>query len=101
MAKPAALQIITANRLRDGAVVYLGPDTHWSTRISQAVAAADEDQARALLAVAARAVAEAQVVAPYAIAVARDASGLRPASYRERIRAAGPSIAAFAAATAA
>ena len=98
MAKSPDLQIVTANRLRDGAVVYLRPDGHWSTRVGEAVSAADDEQARGLLAIAARAAAQAQVVAPYAIAVERQPDGsLRPTGYRERIRAEGPSIALISA----
>jgi hypothetical protein len=34
-------QIVTANRLVDGAVVYRGADGRWTTRLSAAAGAAD------------------------------------------------------------
>ncbi|MCW5772106.1 MAG: DUF2849 domain-containing protein [Rhodospirillaceae bacterium] len=85
------LQALTANRLSDGAVVYLAADGRWIADFGDLRLAADEAAAGALLEEGARAVAAARVVGPYLIAVSRDESGLRPASLRERIRAAGPS----------
>jgi sulfite reductase (NADPH) hemoprotein beta-component len=88
--KPA-LRGVTANRLRDGAVVYLGARDEWTTEFRALRTARDDAGAAALLATAQRAIAAAVVVGAYLIAVDETPKGLRPASLRERTRAEGPS----------
>jgi hypothetical protein len=89
----AALKAVTANRLADGAVVYLTEGGQWSERIDAARVADGKDAAAQMLADAERDVAHCQVVAPYLIDVAREPGGaLRPSTCREQIRAFGPSI---------
>lgn len=85
-------RIVTANRLTDGAVVYLAPDGRWSRRIEHAAVIMDEAGEKRLLAAADEDVLSRRVVGPYAMDVARTAEGARPLSERERIRAAGPSV---------
>ena len=80
-------QIATANRLRDGAVVFRRTDESWGLRVEEA-AMADAADADALLDAAKRDAAAALVVEPYLVEV--DPAGA-PVSYRERIRAYGPS----------
>lgn len=75
-----SLKVVTANRLRDGRVVYLAADG-WSEDIADASLLSEEE---------ARAVASPEVVEPYLIEVA-DGSR-RPVRRRERIRAAGPTV---------
>ena len=88
----AALKVATANRLSDGAVVYLG-DGEWTERIDGARIADGKDAATALMEDAERDVPLCRVVAPYLIDVGYSAdNALRPATYREQIRAFGPSI---------
>lgn len=87
-----ALQVITANRLVDGAAVYLSPEGGWIQNIALAAVAESEAEATALAAAGERAVADQVVVAPYLIEVERSAEGIRPKRYRERLRATGPSI---------
>jgi hypothetical protein len=92
MSKTApALQILTANRLADGAVVYLTAAGTWTTEIRQSVVAREEKAASALLARGQRDAESAVVVGPYLIAALEGAEGPRAASLREQIRAAGPS----------
>jgi Protein of unknown function (DUF2849) len=87
-----ALKVANANRLADGAVVYLADDGEWAERIDRA-RVADGKEAAALLTHAERDAALCRVVTPYLIDVTRDPDGaLRPATYREHIRAFGPSI---------
>lgn len=90
---PAPDQIVTANRLSDGVVVFFAPDGGWSERIASARIVAKAEGA-ALLAEAEAAAAEA--VAPYLIDIDLDVEcgGAQPVPrrYRERIRAFGPSI---------
>jgi hypothetical protein len=89
----AALKVATANRLTDGAVVYLAGDGEWAERIDRARVADGKEAAAALLTHAERDAALCRVVTPYLIDVTRDPDGaLRPATYREHIRAFGPSI---------
>src|SRR5262249_53874555 len=59
------LQILTANRLTDGAVVYLTIAGTWTTEIRQSVVAREEKAASALLARGQRDADAAIVVGPY------------------------------------
>ncbi len=90
--KTPAAQVVTGNRLRDGAVIYLGNADGWTTEIDRSVVARDAEAAERLTAVAARAAADRIVVAPYLIEVAAEGGRIQPTSFRERIRAFGPSI---------
>jgi|APTNR8051073442_1049403.scaffolds.fasta_scaffold00410_7 hypothetical protein len=82
-------QVLTANRLSDGAVVFLDAEGRWSERIA-AARVAEKADAQALT--NAGEATAAEVVAPYLIDVTLEAEGPRPLRYRERIRAFGPSI---------
>jgi len=84
-------QAVTANRLRDGAVVFRRADGSWSLRVEEAATADGESDAQLLLASAERDAAAALVVAPYLIEIERADGHVVPAVYRERIRAFGPS----------
>ena len=85
-------QIVTANRLNDGLVIYLGPDESWVERIEAAEIANGKDEAAALLARAEAPAHGTRVVGPYLMAVEFDAGTPRPASNREIIRALGPTV---------
>lgn len=85
-------QIVTANRLRDGAVVYLTPAGRWSETLACGAVADDKAAVDELLAQAERSVADRLVVAPYAFPVALGEGGPRPTQKREQIRAAGPTV---------
>jgi hypothetical protein len=85
-------KIVTANRLRNGEVVYLTPSGGWSTQIADGHAVDGAEQEDRLLASAARAEAELLIVVPYSMDVARVDGGLVPVSQRERIRAEGPTV---------
>jgi len=87
-----ALQVVTANLLRGGNVVFLAADGRWSERIEDARVAETEEAAQELEALA-RACEEAtQVVGSYLIDVERTAEGSRPTKYREWLRTQGPSV---------
>ena len=86
-------QVVTANRLRDGAVVYLAADGGWSTVFADSAVARDAEVAGRLMAVAERAAADQVVVGPYLIEVILAGGRFQPLGTRERIRAGGPSIA--------
>jgi len=85
-------RMVTANRLRDGLVVYLDRAGGWSQRIADGRVASDDAAAAALMAAADGAAAACQVVEPYLIDVVDGDGGVRPLRYRERIRAQGPSV---------
>ena len=84
-------RIVTANRLRDGLVVYLN-GAGWSERIDDARVARAEEDAAALLARAEGPGQAVRVVDPYLIEVTREEAVPRPVSRREAIRALGPTV---------
>lgn len=84
------LQIVTANRLRDGRVVFLTASSQWSESVTESAVAADEDAATRLLAVGDEAERRCEVIAPYLIEV--EGPTLRPVAMREAIRAKGPTV---------
>jgi hypothetical protein len=85
------MQIVIANRLRDGLVVYRGRE-RWVDRIAEAEIARDETGAASLLERAKRAVAANEIVDPYLIEVAEIEGALQPTRWRERIRTQGPTV---------
>jgi hypothetical protein len=87
-------QMITANRLTDGAVVFLASGGRWVERFEAGRVANNETEAAALQQIAEAAVTCAEVVAPYLIEVGEIDGRLQPSRYRERIRAEGPSVTA-------
>ena len=81
------MKALTANRLADGEVVFWTGET-WSERFADAVLYEDNE-----IAEAAEARAKTQItllVEPYLIDVAPVEGGVAPISYRERLRALGP-----------
>ncbi len=85
-------QVVTANRLHDGLVVFLTADSAWSERIGDADAASDEPSAQALMVIAKLAASDARVVEPYLIDI-EERDGRRRASHqRESIRVCGPTV---------
>jgi uncharacterized protein DUF2849 len=85
-------RVITANRLTDGAPVYLGPEACWSVAIEEAEIAGDAAAEQRLAAIAEAAVADRHVVAPYAIEIDTRQGKITPLRLKEAIRAKGPTI---------
>ena len=85
-------QIVTANRLGDGAVIYLGRDNTWGEGLGAAAVARSRDEAAALLVRAEAPDHRTSVVGPYLMDVIDEAAAPRPASNRENIRALGPTV---------
>ncbi|MBI1239043.1 MAG: DUF2849 domain-containing protein [Alphaproteobacteria bacterium] len=85
-------EVLTANRLADGEVVYLADGEAWVGDLSGARLAHTKDEAAALEAIGQNAVRQLKVVAPYLIAVEGAGGALSVKSARERIRAAGPTV---------
>jgi len=90
--KSDSLKIVTANRLREGDVVYLTDSGKWSTYLNESRASKDPATIEAMLAEAAADVAARRIVAPYAMEVIEVDGILQPLSAREIIRAAGPTV---------
>ncbi len=87
----SATQVITANRLRDGVVIYLrinGDDHRWCENIREA-SIFDAKNVEEMLGRAATDVRENRIIDPYAIDVSADHT---PLTQREAVRAGGPTI---------
>ena len=86
-----ALQILTANRLKTGEVLYWRRGD-WVESFGQAELFSEAALAEAALAAAQAFVTANQVVSPYLFEVRQDKAGLHPAKEREIIRSLGPSV---------
>jgi len=89
MAKLKGDQVMTANRLGDGRVVYLGCDG-WTDELGAARILQNETDIGTAEATAREAVADRQIVEPYLIEVETECDGIQPRRLREKIRAEGP-----------
>lgn len=89
MARPFIPQIVSANDLLAGDVVYLTPGHGWTRALSQAAVAREAAAADRLLAAAAAQ--QDRVVDPFLAEVALDGPTPRPLHFREAFRARGPS----------
>jgi Protein of unknown function (DUF2849) len=84
-------QVLTANRLASGAVVYWNTAHGWVPQLSEATTFG-EDQADAVPAHAGESVSRREVVGPYLFDVRETAGIISPVKEREIIRARGPSV---------
>ena len=84
-------QVLTANRLVVGEVVYWNEARGWVSRFEEAKVLADSE-AEATLARAAEWVQKREVVAPYLFDVRLEQGIAVPDKVREAIRAAGPTV---------
>jgi hypothetical protein len=91
MAKASDPQMLTANRLVDGDVLYWKAGD-WVLALKDGDVFADAKAADAALAQAQKYVSENRVVNPYLFDVKSDAKGIHPVKEREIIRAAGPTV---------
>lgn len=85
-------QMIIANRLIDGAVVFLDPSDAWTTAIASGVVIEDDAEAQRLFGVAKQLEARCQVIDPLLIQVKVEGGNVRPTEIREVIRAFGPTV---------
>ena len=86
------LQVITANRLREGDVVYLTDTGIWSVFLNKSLISSDAAVLQAMQAQAEADVEARKIVAPYLMEVVEIDGILQPLSTRETIRASGPTI---------
>ena len=88
--KIAGPSVVTANRTRDGAVIYRTMSHDWSDRLSDAAVVRTADDARVLLA---ESVADdVGSVGAYIAPVEIGEDGIQPGNLRERIRQKGVTI---------
>ena len=93
MSKAFAPQVLTANTLRVGDVVYLAANEDWVPELTLAIVATDAAHLASLEATAAKSVAAQHVVGVYAIDVDTSSGAPAPTSAKERIRSArGPTV---------
>lgn len=85
-------RVLTANRLSDGLVVYLGAGGAWTTSLPDADLASDEQSEARLTEIGEHAAADQQIVDPYLIDVTAENGTRRPVRFREAIRADGPTV---------
>jgi len=85
-------QVVTANRLNEGVIVYLTRSGEWSRSIGQSLVADTEREAEDALAKANEDVRACRIIGPYLIEVALEGGAIRPLSQRELIRAQGPTV---------
>ena len=82
-----AAQMITANRLSDGAVVYFTASNGWSETFVEGAVWNDKESAETALTESRESVKARIVVEPYLFEIAVTDAGPQPTSVRERIRA--------------
>jgi sulfite reductase (NADPH) hemoprotein beta-component len=81
------VQVVSANRLRDGAIVWLTPERRWSEEFTASLPLRNEAEAEAALEDTKADVKARLIVGPYLVEVKETPDGLKPNSARERIRA--------------
>jgi Protein of unknown function (DUF2849) len=85
-------QVMTANRLRDGEVVFLTRSGVWNEKIDEAVLALEPQAQKALEARAAEDVKATLVTGPYLFDAERINGRIRATHMRERVRTLGPTV---------
>ena len=87
-----SLKAVTANRLREGDVVYLTDRRLWSPHLNESRVSGDKAEQAAMLAQAEADVEARLIVGPYLMDIVDVDGILQPLSTRETIRAAGPTV---------
>ncbi|MCE9522850.1 MAG: DUF2849 domain-containing protein [Alphaproteobacteria bacterium] len=85
-------QVLTANRLLDGEVVYLASDGAWVEELASAAVIATKAEGEAALVTGIEAERNQKIVHAYLFEVIDTGVPLRPVKQREVIRAAGPTV---------
>lgn len=84
--------MVLASRLTDGRAVFLAADGDWVTDIAGGAVAGGPEAAEELLAVARLAEARNVVVEAYLVGIRQVGDQRQPVSWRESVRAAGPTV---------
>lgn len=85
-------QMVIANALRDGLVVFLAPDGSWVNAIADGAVASDTDRAQRLAEAAEQAEQRCEVIGPELIEIEINGGLRQPVQIREVIRANGPIV---------
>jgi hypothetical protein len=85
-------QVLTANRLHDGEVVYLAADGVWVEALDAAAILSTKAEGEAALVKGVRAEENQEIVHAYLFDVVDAVAPFRPVKKREIIRAAGPTV---------
>jgi hypothetical protein len=85
-------QMVIANALRDGLVVFLAADGRWVNAIADGAVASDTDRAQRLADVALKAEQRCEVIGPELIEIEIKGGLRQPVQIREAIRAHGPIV---------
>jgi hypothetical protein len=87
------MQVVSANRLSDGSVVYLDSKGNWVESLAAAVVLITDAEVKAALEEAQAAIVANKVIDVFAVPVEAGADGLHAISLRNAIRELGPTIA--------
>jgi hypothetical protein len=87
------MQVVSANRLSDGIVVYLDSRGNWVESLAAAALLVTEPEIKAGLDQAQAAIVANQVIDAFAVPVEKGADGLHAISLRNAIRELGPTVA--------
>ena len=90
--KPFQPQVLTANRLRDGDVVYWAEGEVWGEELSKAIVFKDADAVAAGEAHGRLGVEERLIIDAYFFPVSLTGDEIQPTQTREVIRAKGPTV---------
>ena len=93
LGKRGVMQVVSANRLSDGLVVYLDSKGNWVESLVGAAVFSAQPEIEAALQQAQAAVAENKVVEAIAVPVEQGTDGLHAISLRNAIRELGPTVA--------
>ncbi len=93
LGKCSVMQVVSANRLSDGTVVYLNSQANWGESLASATVFATSSEVEAGLHQAQAAIAANEVVDAFAVPVEQGVDGLHAVSLRNAIRELGPTIA--------
>ena len=85
-------QVIIANRLTDGVVVFLGTNHQWVEQLDECSPAESEEDEEELLRLGQQAEAQQEIVDPNLIHVERVGDTLQATKMREAIRSKGPTV---------
>jgi hypothetical protein len=91
-AKEGPQKIVTANRLIDGKVIFLGPDRKWVENLADAEPMEDGALVEAAMAFGQAEIVARKVTELYPVDVVMENGVPMPVRLRERIRALGPTV---------
>ena len=85
-------QVIIANRLTDGVVVFLGTDHQWVEQLDECSPAESQAEEEELLRLGQQAEAQQEIIDPNLIHVEKVEGVLQATKMREAIRSKGPTV---------